>query len=202
MIDHIEKNRCRRIKNDDYAAAREDKLAFARELQRRHRGEQPGLPDDLSVARLSLAETTGPEHGSYNFTPYISTVRDKLPGTPGLSDFHPKEGNMVQPKPITFVAKEADFPRLGGKLPDLLTGGTVGKAEKQAGNPWAQKKNLFADAPTPVRPTPEKREATPKPTQPEETAWPPHDPRHPQWDPSDYYVTYINKYKCPHDRCP
>lgn len=215
-MEHIEKNRCKKIKNDDYAAHREKKLAFARELQRRHYGDDVHLPDEnLSVFSLSLAETTTSKQGPYNFTQFLSRAKDVHAATPSLSDLRPKAENTVRPNPVTFAMKmtehpqlaltKPDYPQLGSKLADLFTGGAGKNLENKAGNAWAQGKKLFADAPPPVRPTPEQQEALQKPVaakEPMEAAWPEHDPRNPLWDPSVYYVTYTNKYKCPIDRCP
>ncbi len=202
LIEHIERNRCKRIKNDDYAAQREDKLAFARELQRRHYGEAPDPADELSVANLSVAETTAGGKAPYNFTQFLSRAKDGTVGTPSLSSLRPKAEGTVRPNPVTFAVKEVEFPQLSAKQPEIHTGNTSGGTQKPTGNPWAQKKNLFPDAPAAVRPPPELQQALRQPAQAAGPAWAPHDPRDPKWDPAAYFVTYLGKYKCPHDRCP
>ena len=202
LIEHIERNRCKRIKNDDYAAQREDKLAFARELQRRHYGEAPDPADELSVANLSVAETTAGGKAPYNFTQFLSRAKDGTVGTPSLSSLRPKAEGTVRPNPVTFAVKEVESPQLSAKQPEIHTGNTSGGTQKPTGNPWAQKKNLFPDAPAAVRPPPELQQALWQPAQAAGPAWAPHDPRDPKWDPAAYFVTYLGKYKCPHDRCP
>ncbi|KAK4156339.1 hypothetical protein C8A00DRAFT_12747 [Chaetomidium leptoderma] len=171
LIEHIEKNRCKKVKNDDYAARREEKLAFARGLQRRHNGEDVDLADHLSVANLSLTEESmATQKGPQNFTQFLSRTKDVPVGIPSLSSLRPKADRTVRPNPVTFA--------------------------------MMKKKNLFPDAPAAVRPTAEKMGALQKPAETKQPEWPAHDPRNPQWDPAKYYVKYINKYKCPHDRCP
>ncbi|KAK4127879.1 hypothetical protein N657DRAFT_661882 [Parathielavia appendiculata] len=150
-------NRCKRIKNDDYVARREEKLAFARELQRLH----PNLPDDSSVATLSLAETAPTRQG-----PNVAS------GTRSLSSLRPKAENTVRPNPVTFAIKR----------------------ERNI--------NLFPDAPPALRPSRETQEALQRPAQTKDTAWPPHNPQNPRWDPAEYFVAYIKKYKCRHNRYP
>lgn len=202
LIDHIEKNRCKKIKNNDYETRREEKLAFARELQRRHHGERPNLPnDDLSVASLSLAETTVSRQGAYNFTSHLSNARGVSPGTPSLSALRPTAESTVRPNPVTFAVKEVEFPRLAGKQPDQFGEDQNAGDTAQARSMWEQKNNLFPGAPAPVRPTPEQLEAHQQQSPNKQTAWPEHDPRNPEWRPMDYFVSYINKYKCPHERC-
>jgi palmitoyltransferase len=212
-MEHIEKNRCKKIKNDDYAARREEKLAFARELQRRHRGEDVQLPgEDLSVASLSLDETTTNKKEPYNFTQFLSRAKDIPAGVPSLSSLRPEAEKTIQPNPVTFamkkeerpqvVLKKSEYPQLGSKLADLPTGRAGQKGDNKAGNAWGQGKKLFPDAPPAVRPAPEVLQKPAPASEPMEAAWPEHDPRNPLWDPSVYYVTYSNKYKCPIDRCP
>ncbi|KAK3897737.1 hypothetical protein C8A05DRAFT_47740 [Staphylotrichum tortipilum] len=218
LMGHIEKNRCKRIKNNELAAQREKRLVFARELQRRHFGDDPALPpDNASVsasAASSMAATSGTRR-AYNFTQFLSTARDVPPAatpvapavtpvapavTPGLSALRPKADTTVRPNPVIFAMKTAELPQVAVDHPTPST-------PNQPANAWAQKKNLFPDAPTAVRPPPETlqaleesaREPARKPATP---GWPPHDPRSPGWDPKQYFVSYINKYKCPHDRCP
>lgn len=190
-MDHIEKNRCKRIKNDDYVAHREERLAFSRELQRRHRGEDPDAP------------------AKNDFTQFLSKAKNGAFGTSNLSAFRPKAEGTVRPNPVTFAMKDAEFPQLASKQPASPTGGTgagasasVSSTQKQAGNPWAQKKNLFPGAPAAVRPPPQQLQALEAPAQKAEQEWAPHDPNNPKWDPKVYFVKYTNKYKCPHDRCP
>jgi hypothetical protein len=184
-MEHIEKNRCKRIKNDDYVAEREERLTFARELQRRHRGADPDLP------------------GKNDFTQFLSKAKNGAFGTSNLSAFRPKAENTVRPNPVTFAMKEVEFPQLASKQPDLLTGdANVSSTQEQAGNPWTQKKNLFPDAPAAVRPPPKQLQALQTPAQNAEQEWAPHDPNNPKWNPNEYFVSYTNKYKCPHDRCP
>jgi hypothetical protein len=202
LIDHIERNRCKRIGNDDYAAHREEKLAFARELQRRHHGEDPNLPDNLSVASLSLAESTATRQGPYNFTPFLSIAKDVQGGTRSLASLRPKAENTVRPNPVTFAMKKTEFPQLGGKQTGPSDGEPSDNKGKATAGPWGQNKNLFPDAPPAVRPSRETQEAIQKPAPTEEAAWPPHDPRNPKWDAAQYFVSYTRKYKCPHDRCP
>ncbi|AEO62590.1 uncharacterized protein THITE_2020276, partial [Thermothielavioides terrestris NRRL 8126] len=169
LIDHIEKDRCHKIKSGEYAARREEKLAFARELQRRHHGETVDLPDDdLSVASLSLAETTVSRQGPYNFTPYLSNARGVPVSTSSLSALRPKATNTVRPNPVTFAMKKPDSP---------------------------------PDPPAAMRSAPKQLEGAQRQGQNKLKAWPQHDPRNPGWNPRDYFVTYINKYKCPHDNC-
>lgn len=216
-MEHIERNRCKKIKNDDYVARREERLAFARSLQRLQNGDDVQLPaEGLSAASLRLAQTTAKKHGPYNFTQFLFRTKDVHSGTPSLSSLRPKADNTVRPNPVTFAMKEAEYPelalkkkteypQLGSKLADLSIGGPVQKAENKTTNAWGQGKKLFPDAPPAMRPTPKQQEALQKPaaaSEPTEAAWPEHDPRNPLWDPSVYYVTYIGKYKCPIERCP
>jgi hypothetical protein len=202
LIDHIERNRCKRIRNDDYAARREEKLAFARELQRRHHGEDPNLPDNLSVASLSLAESTATSQGPYNFTPFLSNAKDVPGGNRSLSSLRPKAESTMRPNPVTFTMKENEFPQLGDKPTGPFDGEPSDNKGKATAGPWGQNKNLFPNALPAVRPSRETQEALQQPAQTKETAWPPHDPRNPKWDPAQYFVPYTRKYKCPHDRCP
>ncbi|KAK4032937.1 hypothetical protein C8A01DRAFT_20065 [Parachaetomium inaequale] len=173
LIAHIEKNRCNTIKNDAYAARREEKLAFARELQRREY-EDPDLPGNVSLASLTLTGSASTRKGPYDFTQYLSRAKDVGTVTPSL----------------------------GRKIADLLTSDPVDEAETQPANAWARKKNLFPDAPAVVRPPSASQQAVQQPTEANEPEWSEHDPRNPGWDPEKYFVTYLNKYKCPHDRCP
>ncbi|KAK3308874.1 uncharacterized protein B0T15DRAFT_525563 [Chaetomium strumarium] len=182
LIDHIEQNRCPRIKNSDFAARREQKLAFARELQRRHFGEDPRLPDNnLSVASLNLTETTTvSRQGPYNFTDYLSRAEYVPEGTGSLSALRPKAENTVRPNPVTFAMRnEADFPPLSCKQPENLA----------PGSPAAMRRT--ANQPQPLE----------KPGQNYQTEWASYDPRKPGWNAKDYYVTYSGKYRCPHDGC-
>ena len=200
LIEHIEKNRCNRIKNDDLAAHREQRLAFARELQRRHLGDDPGHldndSDNASTSAMSTTATSGGHDRTYNFTQFLSTTRDAPAATnPSLSALRPKADSTVRPNPVTFTMKKAEFPKLDVKQPDAST-------HNPPANAWAQKKNLFPDAPTAVRPPPETLQAVEAPSREPTLEWPPHDPRNRDWDPKKYFVSYINKYKCPHDRCP
>ncbi|KAL2023855.1 hypothetical protein VTK56DRAFT_632 [Thermocarpiscus australiensis] len=196
--------------NGDLVVRREEKLALARELQRRHLSGDSDLPDNLSVSSLSLADTTGRTAGRvpYNFTKYLSRAEDGPAAIPGLSTLRPKAETTAQPNPASLVTSEGEFPRLPlqqsrtQKNTDLLKNLQSDKAKQQAGNQWAQKKALFPSAPAAVSPTPEQLEAAQKPGQSRETAWPPDDPRNPSWDPKKYFVTYTKKYRCPHDRCP
>ncbi|KAK4238498.1 hypothetical protein C8A03DRAFT_43772 [Achaetomium macrosporum] len=136
LIDHIEKNRCTRIKNDDFAARREEKLAFARELQRRHFGEDLGLPDDnLSIASLSLTETTATRQGPYNFTDYLSRAKYIPAETGSLSALRPKAENTVRPNPVTFAMRNgADSPPLA----ENLAPGSPAAMRPTANQPQAQ----------------------------------------------------------------
>jgi hypothetical protein len=209
-MQHIEKNLCKNIKNEDLVARREEKLAFARELQRRHRGEDVDLPSDLSVATLSLAETASSVHGPYNFTKHLSRAEGGPDGTPSLSSLRPRAENTVRPSPVTFSMKETEFPQLPSQPPnrgqsDLFTGDQKHNAKQPIGNQWGQKK-LFSNAPPAVRPTAEHLESLQQPrktetTSQKEATYQPHDPRDPTWNASEYYVKFIGKYKCPHARC-
>lgn len=188
-MEHIEKNRCKRITNDVYVAHREERLAFSRELQRRHRGEDPDVP------------------AKNDFTQFLSKAKNGAFGTSNLSAFRPKAEGTVRPNPVTFAMKEVEFPQLARKQPAFSTGGagasfSASSTQNQAGNPWAQKKNLFPDAPAPVRPRPQQLQALEAPAPKAEQERAPHDPNNPKWDPKMYFVKYTNKYKCPHDRCP
>ncbi len=194
LVEHIEKNRCKRIKNDELAAQREKRLAFARELQRRHFGDDPGLPTNASVSSTGMA-TLGSKR-SYDFTPFLSTTRDgHAAAIPGLSALRPKADSTVRPNPVTFAMKKTEFPQINPEDP-------APSASTPPGNAWTEKKNLFPDAPTAVRPTPETLKALTETPREPPPKWPPHDPRNPGWDPKKYWVPYSNKYKCPHDRCP
>ncbi|KAK3299246.1 uncharacterized protein B0H64DRAFT_317249 [Chaetomium fimeti] len=150
LIEHIEKNRCTRVRNDDYAARREEKLAFTRELERREY-EDPDLPGP----RPGLPGSSATGNGALDFTQYLSVA--------------------------TNIGVKAH------------------PAGKQLASAWAAKKNLFPDAPAPVRPPPGEDV---QPVVAKESRWSEHDPRNPGWNARKYFVTYLNKYKCPHDRCP
>ncbi|KAL2133106.1 hypothetical protein VTI74DRAFT_2908 [Chaetomium olivicolor] len=65
----------------------------------------------------------------------------------------------------------------------------------------SQKESLSGRSPA-VHLTAEQLAFFQKPVPGKEILWPPHDPRNPTWDASQYFVTYMNKYKCPHERCP
>lgn len=213
LVDHLEKNKCKRIKNDEFITRREEKLAFARELQARHFGEDPGVADNLSVSGLSLADTMVSEaatmttrQGPYNFTSHLSKTRNAPHSTPGLSDFRPKVESTVRPNPVTFSMQKNEFPKLAPhkrKQPALPSGNQSGNnTTRQAESPWDRKDKLFPDAPAAVRPTPEQLASLQKPALKKENMWPPHHPQNPKWNAADYFVTYLNKYKCPHERCP
>ncbi|KAJ4306344.1 hypothetical protein N0V88_001144 [Collariella sp. IMI 366227] len=60
---------------------------------------------------------------------------------------------------------------------------------------------LAPHAPATVRLTPEQLVSLQKPAL-KENLWPPHHPQNPKWNAADYSVSYLNKYKCPHERCP
>ncbi|KAK4103860.1 hypothetical protein N658DRAFT_465540 [Parathielavia hyrcaniae] len=163
LIAHIENNRCKRIKNDDYVACREEKLAFSRELQRRHHGDDPNLPGDVLVASLSVAGTTRAGQGPYSFTPFLSIAKDASRALHRRAQWQQRKRDCLSLEPGHFL-----LPR---------------------------------DAPPALRPSRETQQALQRPAQPNETVWPPHDPRNPRWNPAEYFVPYIMKYKCPHDRC-
>lgn len=201
---HIEKSRCTRIGKDDYVTRREEKLAFTRELQRRE-FENPTRP---VAGGPGVAGVPAVRKAPYNFTQYLSLAKDVDRRTPsdsatpsGPATPSPKTENTVRPKVFGFPTKEAEFPQLGNRLSDLSISGPGGKAEKQPASAWATKKNLFPDAPAPVRPAQGRQDAQ-QPVEAEKSKWSEHDPRNPGWDARKYYVTYLNKYKCPHDRCP
>jgi hypothetical protein len=138
----------------------------------------------------------------YNFTQYLSLAKDAdLRAPPGSATLPPKAENTARPDVFKLPANEYEFPQLGGRLAGLSIGGPGGKAEKQPASAWATRKNLFPDAPAPVRPAHEGQDVQ-QPVDAEEPKWSEHDPRNPGWDARKYYVTYLNKYKCPHDRCP
>ncbi|KAH6845417.1 hypothetical protein B0I37DRAFT_380069 [Chaetomium sp. MPI-CAGE-AT-0009] len=196
LIEHIENNRCTRVKNDDYAARREEKLAFTRELQRREY-EDPDLP----ATRTGLPGFPATGKG-FDFTQYLSVAKPvgaKAPPSPVTP--RPATGNTARPSMSSFDTKKAEFPQLGGGLADLSTGGPGKKAEKKPASAWDTKKNLFPDAPAPIRP-PSGGQDVQQAVEVKEPKWSEHDPRDSAWDPRKYFVTYFNKYKCPHDRCP
>lgn len=198
LIEHIEKNRCAKVKNDDYAARREQKLTFTRELQRRE-FENPSLP---VAGGPGVAGIPAVRKAPYNFTQYLSLEKDvDLRAPPNPVTLPPKTENTARPSVSKFPTKEAEFPQLGERLADLSIGGPGSKAEKQPASAWAAKKNLFPDAPAPVRPAHEGQNVQ-QPVEPGEPKWSDHDPRNPDWDARKYYVTYLDKYKCPYDRCP
>jgi hypothetical protein len=157
------------------------------------------MPGNLSLASLTLTGSASTRKGPYDFTQYLSRARDVGTVTP---TFSAKADNMVLPKIAASATNEVEYPQLGRKVADLLTGDPDDQAEKQPANPWARKKNLFPDAPAAVRPPSVNQQAVQQPIKPKEPEWSEHDPRNPGWNPEKYFVTYLNKYKCPHDRCP
>ncbi|KAL2260327.1 hypothetical protein VTK26DRAFT_5679 [Humicola hyalothermophila] len=174
LVGHIERNLCNKITNDDFAARREQKLAFARELQRRHGGEDPDLLNNLSasVANMNLSEgaAKGQHKGPDDFTKYISGDDKGTAGTQSLSALRPKAEGTVRPNPVTFATMKASEPP---QQQQPTRGGRPTAAHQAAGQLGTQ----------------------------ESRPWPQHDPRNPGWNAKDYYVTFIDKYKCPHECC-
>ncbi|KAM7207553.1 hypothetical protein V8F20_002031 [Naviculisporaceae sp. PSN 640] len=104
----------------------------------------------------------------------------------------------MRPNPLLFRMEEKEFPKLSeGKQPAT-------QADPSNGNPamkntlWAEKKNLFPNAPPPVRPTAEQLKAL---EQPAEVVWERWDVDNPRFRASDHFNKFTGKYKCPHPRC-
>ncbi|KAK4250215.1 hypothetical protein C7999DRAFT_11965 [Corynascus novoguineensis] len=163
LLAHIESNRLKRVKNDDYASRCKETLAFTRGPVRREY-EDPDMPEHLSVVNLKLAKNAATKNGQYNFTQDISRAK-KLKS-------------------------------------DVSTNGLGGKVEKLPLSAWSQGKKLFNNGAAPVRPPAVGRTAVHQPVETKKADGSVHDPRNPGWDPKDYYIAYLDKYKCPYDRCP
>ncbi|KAK3988574.1 hypothetical protein QBC44DRAFT_98411 [Cladorrhinum sp. PSN332] len=205
LVEHIERDRCRKIGSQDMAKRREEKLAFARELQRRHFGQNPGNPEQALKIHNTGNQKEGKSKGPFNFSRFVSGTVDGSYGNPSLSSLRPTAGSGVRPNPLSFqtiqteprVRSTSEFPPVGGSgnaSPPTIP-------NESSGNPWAQKRNLFPGAPPPSRPTPEHLQAVQERAKNKYNAWSEHDPRNPNWDPSRYYVPLTEKYNCPHDRC-
>ncbi|KAK4169126.1 hypothetical protein QBC43DRAFT_356709 [Cladorrhinum sp. PSN259] len=197
LINHIERNLCTKIGSQAMAERREEKLAFARELQRRHFGMDPGKPEyALKIHRVGTVEEKS--QVPFNFSRFVSSTVDGEYGNPSLSSFRPTASSTVRPNPLSFQTIQTEFPQLGARsdvpVPDVPT--------ESSGNPWGQKKNLFPDAQPPIPPTADQLRSIQEPAKTKETAWPEHHPLNPKWNPSLYYVPVLDKYRCPIDRCP
>ena len=201
LLDHIERNFCPRISHSALFARREEYLAFARELQRRKDGGDPGKPEH------SLKTVPTADHR--NYSRFLSPTQDGEYGSPSLSSLRQTNVTSIgRPNPLSFNMREADpqlpapqfrsdeFPPVGNETKQEVS------STPAPGNPWAQKKNLFPDAPPASRPTPAQLSSIREPARNKDNAWPDHDPRNPKWDPQRFFVTWIGKYKCPVNRCP
>ncbi|KAK4147129.1 uncharacterized protein C8A04DRAFT_9216 [Dichotomopilus funicola] len=167
LIEHIEKDLCKVIKNHDYVARREHKLAFSRELELRNTVPTEMLAS-LSLKGINTSNLRLDNKKHYDYTPYLSRVK-------AVSASNSKNGASV-------------------------AGGDASvKPVNQTATAWDQKKNLFPDAPAPVRLTEIEDRQRLEDNKP---AWSEHDPRNPGWKAEKYFVKCLNKYKCPHDRCP
>lgn len=188
LIDHIEKNACTGIKNDQLDARREEKLAFARELQRRHFGLDPDAKDD-DVTSVITESAWNEDKGPANFSKYLSTKQ--------VSSAGPLD--TMRPNPLLFRMQERDFPQLPGEKQPATQANPGNGNPASTDTPWAEKKNLFANAPPPVRPTAEQLKAIEKPA---EVAWEKWDINNPRFRATDHFNQFTGKYKCPHPRCP
>lgn len=191
-MDHIENNICPSINNQQLAAHREKKLAFARELQRRHFGLDPGDNDDdkMSVVTDSTwVDTKAPA----NFSKYLSNAGSVAGSMAGASTsaLRPTPESTTRPNPVLFRARDAEFPKLSAQ---------TGNANPASKNTQWGNKQLFPDAPPAVRPTPQQLEAIQQATR-KAPEWHEFDPRNPRFKAAAYYSQFTRKYKCPHRNC-
>ncbi|KAM7212557.1 hypothetical protein V8F06_012054 [Rhypophila decipiens] len=110
LIDHIEKDACKGIKNVQLDARREEKLAFARELQRRHYGLDPDADDDKAASIIAESVCTS-DKGPANFSKYLSKIETGVSHL-GLSAIRPGAEDTMRPNPLLFRKQERDFPEL------------------------------------------------------------------------------------------
>lgn len=188
-MEHIEIGTCKVIDNERLAEHREKKLAFARELQLRHRGEYPDTGPDTNAATNS----------NHNFSHFLGAEGSTR--GPSFHALRPKAEATVRPNPIQFQTRTIDYHHGYSKQADLLTGPESKSPEQQSGGQWGHQDNLSAGGPAVVQPTPEHRQVGINPEETKENAFDFHDPKAPGFNPRRYYVTYIQKYKCPHVRC-
>ncbi|KAK4226217.1 hypothetical protein QBC38DRAFT_480966 [Podospora fimiseda] len=198
LVNHIEKNQCRRIGGQQMAERREEKLAFARELQRRHFGQDPGLEEQA----LKIHRVGKNKQGDFNFTRFVSTTVDGAYGNPTLSSLRPTAGAGVRPGPLSFqtLRTDSEFPPVGGGQGNAVSTRNIPN-ENSGNNPWGQKKNLFPYGPPPSRPTPEQLKSIQDPAKNKLTAWLEHHPQNPNFNVNLYYCQILKKYKCPIERC-
>ena len=170
------------------AARREEKLAFARELQRRHFGLDPDADDadDMSVATESTwVDTKGPA----NFSKYLGSVAGSMVGS-STSALRPIPEATSRPNPVLFHMRDAELPQLSAQ---------TGDASSASKNIQWGNKQLFPNAPPAVSPTPQQLEALQQAARKPE--WAEFDPRNPRFKASAYYSQFSRKYKCPHSNC-
>lgn len=202
LIAHIKSNRLKKVKNDNYASRCKKKLVFTKGRVRREY-EKPDMPEHLSVVNLKLAENAATKNGQYNFTQDISRAKKLSAGSSSVSSHHRNIEIGVRTKLATLSEeKETNLPQLAAKESDVSTSGLGGKVEKLPVSAWSQGKKLFDNGPAPVRPPPVGRRAVHQQVEIKKPDWSVHDPRSPGWDPKNYYIAYLDKYKCPYDRCP
>lgn len=140
----------------------------------------------------------------YNFTPYLSRAKaadyDKLK-VEALEEKEKEEEPKLGAGVAAVATNAADFPELPGRQNGVSVagGGASLKPVKQTAMAWGQKKDLFPDVAAPVHPSEKDARQRLENNKP---VWSEHDPRNPGWDAARYFVKCLNKYKCPHDRCP
>ncbi|KAK0635360.1 hypothetical protein B0T17DRAFT_39101 [Bombardia bombarda] len=232
LMQHIEKNLCKVIGNKDLSEHRDKMMAFARELQRRHHGLDPdaqstrpgtantttpdfseylsrdGMVSSMGGAKLSsywpTAENTvrpNPVTFEMKEVDFPDIAKLSITKEPSRNGEQSGPGNIKGGPQPGKVGPKPGNPWTTNKVPSPNAPQPDNEEPKPA-NPWAAKKNLFPNAPPPTRATPEQLQAIREPARTKETAWPEDHPNNPNFDIGKYYVQYLQKYKCPQNRCP
>ncbi|KAK0668856.1 hypothetical protein QBC41DRAFT_225220 [Cercophora samala] len=191
FIDHIEKNQCNTISNEKFHEEREKALRFARQLQMVPGGHETRA----GTFTAGSSSSKGPAH----YTQFLSTAKDETMGST-LSSLRPLVDSSHKPDPVVFQMMSL------GQKDDLLTGPGSDHPEQQRNA--GDMKVLFPGFTSPTT-TPAAAPAGPARAQAHGWREPQRrpvydrdDPRNPNWNPTEYFVQYIRKYKCPRDRCP
>lgn len=186
LIDHFERDLCTKINNAQLAARRDEKLAFARELQRRHFGLDPddddADDDNMSVVTESTwVDTKGPA----NFSKYLtgSVVGSMAGSISSTSALRPAPQATSRPNPVLFRMRDTEFPP--------IISAQIGDANSASKNSQWGNKQLFPNSPPAVQQAAENKK-------PEFQEW---DPENPRFKASTHFNQFSRKYKCPHPNC-
>jgi hypothetical protein len=237
-MDHVESGACKVIGSKKLAAHRDKKLAFARELQSRHRGDhhdaEPSEPAKPKPSEAIKGAAKGTTKGSGKSSEVPGAKKPakstKEPNSQSIHALRPKAEATVRPNPLQFEARPVslwtpNYYNGYSTQPDLLTGTDehesagqepegkwdppdllTGSDDIEAIGNWcagqyAQPEVLTPTTSLAARPAPEQQQVADTPEAIEGTAFDPHNPQNPDFNPNRYYVPYTQKYKCPYTRC-